>query len=113
MIFPNQNYLDKGNDQGDMKKDHMIGIFMNHRRIFQEAYFEAVDLITNCILNRFDQPGYKRYSFMESLLMKSCKGEEFEGILNNVCSFNKDNFDRDLLCTQLQTFQVHYRKEHG
>ena len=45
--------------------------------------------------------------------MKSCKGEEFEGILNNVCSFNKDDFDRDLLCTQLQTFQVHYRKEHG
>ena len=44
--------------------------------------------------------------------MKSCKGEEFEGILNEVCSFYKDDFDRDLLCTQLQTFYVHYRKEH-
>ena len=44
--------------------------------------------------------------------MKSCKGEEFEGILNEVCSFYKDDFDRDLLCTQLQTFHVHYRKEH-
>ena len=42
--------------------------------------------------------------------MKSCKDEELEGILN-VCSFYKDDFDRDLLCTQLQTFHVHYRKE--
>ena len=82
------------------------------KEYFMQQYFGAVDLITNCILNRFDQPGYKIYSFMESLLMKSCKGEEFEGILNEVCSFYKDDFDRDLLCTQLQTFHVHYRKEH-
>ena len=30
---------------------------------FKQHYFEAVDLIMNCILNRFDQPGYKIYSF--------------------------------------------------
>ena len=44
--------------------------------------------------------------------MISCKGEEFEGILSEVCSFYKDDFDRDLLCTQLQTFHVLCRKEH-
>ena len=44
--------------------------------------------------------------------MKSCKGEEFEDILNEVCSFYKDDFDIDLLRTQLQTFHVHFQKEH-
>ena len=112
MIFPNQSYLDKGNDQGDMKKDHDGDYHESPKEYFKQHYFEAVDLITNCILNRFDQPGYKIYSSLESLLMKFCKGEEFEGNLNEVCSFYKDDFDRDLLCTQLQTFHVHYWKEH-
>ena len=44
--------------------------------------------------------------------MQSCKGEEFEGILNEVCSIYKDDFDKDLLCTHMQKFHVHYRKEH-
>ena len=82
------------------------------KEYFKQHYFEAVDLIINCILNRFDQPGYKIYSSLESLLMKSCKGEEFEDILNEVCSFYKDDFDRDLLRTQLQTFHVHFQKEN-
>ncbi len=77
---------------------------------FKQHYFEALDLIINCILNRFDQPGYKIYSSLETLLMKSCKGEDFEDTLNEVCAFYKDDFDRNLLHTQLQTFSVHFQK---
>ncbi len=31
-----------------------------------------------CIKSRFDQPGYNKYSKVESLLLKAMKGEEFE-----------------------------------
>ena len=91
---------------------HYVDFHESPKEYFKQHYFEAVDLITNCILNRFDQPGYKIYSSLESLLIKSLKGEEFECILNEVCSFYKDDFDRDMLCTQFQTLHVHYRKEH-
>ena len=47
------------NDQGDMKKDHMMGIFMNHQKNVSSSIILKLDLIINCFLNRFDQPGYK------------------------------------------------------
>ena len=33
------------------------------KEYFRQHYFEAVDPIMNCILNQFDHPGYKIYSF--------------------------------------------------
>ena len=48
------------------------------KHYYQQHYFEAIDLIFNCIQDRFNQPGYKVYSTLESLLMKACKQEEFE-----------------------------------
>ena len=76
-------------------------------------YFEALDLIVNCICNRFDQPGYKVYSSLESLLIKSCKGEDFEENIEEVCTFYRDDFNKDLLHAQLQTFQVHFQQVYG
>ncbi len=40
------------------------------------------------------------YSSLENILMKSCRGEGTEHILNEVCAFYKDDFDKDLLRTQ-------------
>jgi len=40
---------------------------------FKQVYFEALDLIINCIQDRFDQPGYRIYQSLEILLMKACK----------------------------------------
>ena len=51
----------------------------------QQQYFEAIDLILNCIQDQFNQPGYKVYSTLESLLMKASKQEEFEVDLEAVC----------------------------
>ena len=36
---------------------------------FRAIYFEAVDTVTGCIKQRFDQPGYKQYSILETLLL--------------------------------------------
>ena len=45
---------------------------------FKRCYFEAVDLIVNCIKDWFDQPGYRTYHLLETLLLKACKQEELE-----------------------------------
>ena len=37
---------------------------------YKQIYFEALDLIINCIEDRFDQPGFRIYYSIESLLVK-------------------------------------------
>jgi hypothetical protein len=83
------------------------------KQYYRQHYFEAIDLIVNCIQDRFDQPGYKVYSTLESLLIKACKQEEFEDDLEAVCAFYKDDFDQSLLSAQLQIFPIHFRQENG
>ena len=77
---------------------------------YRQYYFEAIDLIVNCIQDQFDQPGYRIYNSLETLLIKACKHEELDDSLEAVCSFYKDDFDQDLLRTQLQTFGVHFQQ---
>ena len=76
---------------------------------FKPAYFEAIDLITNCIQERFDQPGYQIYRSLETLLVKASKREEFQENLDDVCAFYHDDFDKELLHSQLQTFGIHFQ----
>ena len=49
------------------------GNVISHYRVF---YFEALDLIIQCIDDRFNQPGYRLYSALETLLGKGCKQVE-------------------------------------
>ena len=64
---------------------------------FKPAYFEAIDLITNCVKERFDQLGYRIYQSLETLLIKASKREEFQENLDDVCAFYHDDFDKELL----------------
>ena len=73
---------------------------------FKPAYFEAIDLITNCVQQRFDQPGYWIYRSLETLLIKASKREEFQENLDDVCAFYHDDFDQQLLHSQLQTLYI-------
>ena len=76
---------------------------------FKPAYFEAIDLITNCIQERFDQPGYQIYRSLETLLVKASKREEFQENLDDVCAFYHDDFDKEFHHSQLQTFEIHFQ----
>jgi hypothetical protein len=67
-------------------------------------------LIITCIEERFDQPGYQIYRFLESLLLKACQQEDLDSELEIVC---KTDFDRDLLLSQLQTLGVHFQQQAG
>ncbi len=71
-------------------------------------YFEALDLIINCIESRFDQPGFRIYQSIELLIVKSCKKEDTTAELDEVCTTYKDDFDKDVLCTQLQILRSNY-----
>ena len=76
---------------------------------FKQVYFEAIDLITNCVQERFNKPGYKIYRSLETLLMKACKKQELEESLDAVYTFYGDDFDKELLHSQLQTFGIHFQ----
>ena len=43
--------------------------------------------------------------------MKACEKEDVESDLEAVCEFYRDDFDKELLCAQLQTLGVHFQTQ--
>ena len=54
---------------------------------------------------RFDQPGYRVYCYLERLLCKACKAEEE---LDFICEFYKDDFNKENLVAQLQIQTIYF-----
>ena len=40
------------------------------KEYYRQLYYEAIDNTTRCLVDRFDQPGYKKYCQLEQLLIK-------------------------------------------
>ena len=74
-------------------------------------YFEALDLITHCIDERFNQPGYKTYTNIEALLLKAAAAQPYEEELTFVFSFYGSDFDALLLPTHLEIFSRNFQAE--
>uniref|UniRef100_A0A1X7V731 HAT C-terminal dimerisation domain-containing protein n=1 Tax=Amphimedon queenslandica TaxID=400682 RepID=A0A1X7V731_AMPQE len=74
---------------------------------FRQLYYEALDLIINCIDKCLNQPGCNTYRHLETLLLKAFKQEDYEDELLLVSEFYKDDFNLSNLRTQLQIFGVH------
>ncbi len=79
----------------------------NPKSYFRQIYFEALDLIISCITDRFSQPGYEIYKSIESVLSKACNQEDFTPDLDVVCDFYRDDFNKQLLQTQLEVLKAH------
>ncbi len=77
---------------------------------YRQQYFEAIDLIVNCVDDRFKQDGYRVYQSLESLLSKACKQEDLTSDLDVVCDFYGNDFNKDLLTSHLQILGVHYQE---
>ena len=45
---------------------------------YRRYYFEALDLTINRVRQRFNQPGYRMYQHIESLLLKTSNGDNFD-----------------------------------
>lgn len=43
---------------------------------YRQLYYEAVDLITQAIERRYNQPGYKTYRCLEDLVLKAAERED-------------------------------------
>ena len=43
---------------------------------YRKLYFEAVDYLTSSIKERFNQPAFKMYATLETLLLKAANGED-------------------------------------
>ena len=104
--LPRQRKLPRRYDDEDISE----GIYfpsapMEH---FRKIYYEAFDSIVTCIQDRFDQLGYRICQSFESLLLKACKKEETEVILETVCKFYGDYFDTEALRCQMHTFGIHF-----
>ena len=70
---------------------------------YRVIYFEALDLITSCIEDCFNQPGYKTYANVQALLLKAAASEPNEE-LRFVLSFYGSDFDSLLFPTHLEIF---------
>ena len=68
------------------------------KSLYRQQYYEALDLITNCVCSRFKQPGYNTYKNLQELLFKAIKGEDFQPELQFVTQFYQD----DINSTNLQ-----------
>ena len=67
-------------------------------------YFKAIDTAIGCLLNRFDQEGYRVYCNLDDLLIKASLRENFDQQFLFVCEFYKDDIIPDDLCSQLVIF---------
>ena len=94
--------FDYGSSEGEFHADPKV--------FYRQHYYEAVDLIVNCIETRFEQPGYAMYRNLEQLLVKACQKEDITVELRRVCSFYKDDFQLELLQAQLTTFGIEFQR---
>jgi hypothetical protein len=70
----------------------------------KKQYFEALDLVVNCMKDRFDQPGYQVYRHLEDVLLKSVRGDKTcKEDLHFVIKFYCDDLDQTSQSLQLET----------
>ena len=67
------------------------------KMLYRQLYYQALDLITLSINDRFNQPGYKIYQQLEDLLLKAIHKEDFESSLSVVSSFYSSDINQDQL----------------
>ena len=61
-------------------------------QVYRKIYFEALDLIVSSIEERFDQPSFKAYSDMESLLIGVLSSQDVSSQIN----YMKENYADDV-----------------
>ena len=75
---------------------------------YRRIYFEALDLVVACIQERFDQPGYRTYSKLESLVLKAAQSCTYEEELTFVLDTYSSDFNASSLKMQLEIFATDF-----
>ena len=79
---------------------------------YHQNYLEALDLIIQCIKDRFEQPGYAVYHNLEQLLLKASQMANVDSEFDFVCSLYKDDFQPEVLRTHLPIFGIDFQQFH-
>ena len=61
---------------------------------YHKIYFEALDLVTNCIKDCFDQPGFRVYRYLQDLMLEAAKQTDYQEELD----FVSKSYSQDLDC---------------
>lgn len=69
--------------------------------LYKPVYFAAIDTVSACIKERFDQPGYKVYSCLEGVILKAAAGNNYTAELAEVEKMYAEDINVPLLQTQL------------
>ena len=69
---------------------------------YRVKFFEVLDLVINCIEDRFNQKDYRMYATCEQLLIKAVKKEDFSDEISGVMDFYNDKFNARMIKIQLQ-----------
>ena len=72
---------------------------------YKRIYFKAVDTVTQCIKDRFDQEGYRTYSKLEQVLLTK---DVSAASIDDLLVLYRDDFDRDALLAQLKLLHSNY-----
>ena len=71
---------------------------------YRPVYFDALDLITSCSKDRFEQPGYRTFSELETLILNTASRKPYDKQLKSVLDFYGTDFDPRVLPTHLEIF---------
>ena len=72
----------------------------NVEDFYHQVYFDTVDTVANCFVERFNQKDYSMYANYEKGLLKGTLGELVSQNVDQLCEFYTE-FDSDTLRIQL------------
>ena len=78
---------------------------------YRMIYYEALDLVTLCIKNRFDQQDYLVHFPCERLLLKAVNGGDFHEDINAVVECYGSDFSRESLSTHLEILGTNFERK--
>ncbi len=102
--LPRRRKLPWRYEDGNSEAEFDTGVKEYYKRI----YYEALDLIVNCIKRRFDQEGYQIYRNLQDLLLKAVRKESYEDCLGVVTSFYDTDLDTSQLRLHLETLSANF-----
>ena len=79
---------------------------------YRPMYFEALDLLVNCIKRRFNQPSYQIFMNLENLLINAIKGCSYTEEFKKVVDTYGDDINQYQLNAQLQMLQLQMNEEN-
>lgn len=78
------------------------------KALHRQQYYEALDLVTTSIKERFHQKGFQVYRNLEDLLLLCVRGQDLEEALTQVTDFYREDLDADQLKAHLIVFSATY-----